>query len=200
MNVVVESRGRLVSATLYGSDRQRLAIVKLRLPGGGNPNAFLSSFYVFPRLEKAPGREQYKGLGKYLMCAVITKLVADGTLTPKTILELQASGGTVPDGFTSSESEESLDAFLAPYPSALADLKHDVVTLSKRTITREDKARLAESIRQNHRLVAYYTAYGFRVVADYGESANMSGTIDGILSACKSGGKRKTRRRRTLRR
>lgn len=194
MNAVVKQTGRLVEANTYDEDGSTIVEINIRLPKPNDPKAFLAHFYVVPRLEKMKGREKYKGIGKKALCKLISGLVEEKKLTPETVIELDASGGTVPDGFTSTESEESLDKFLASYPSALADLSHDV-KLEKRTMTVMDKARLVEAIRQNHRLIAYYKTYGLNVVEDKGESARMTGTIGGILSACQTGGK-KTRRRR----
>lgn len=190
MNTVVKQTGRLVEANMYDEDGSTIVEISLQLPKPNDPTAFLRTFYVVPRLEKMKGREKYKGLGKKALCKLIGGLVEEKKLTPETPIELDASGGTVPKEFTSTESEESLDKFLASYPSALADLDHDV-KLEKREITIQDKARLAEAIRQNHRLIAYYKTYGLTVVEDKGESARMSGTIGGILSACQTGGKKR---------
>jgi hypothetical protein len=199
MNTVVKQTGRLVEANTYDEDGSTIVEINIRLPKPNDPKAFLAHFYVVPRLEKMKGREKYKGVGKKALCKVIGGLVEEKKLTPETMIELDASGGTVPEGFTTTESEESLDKFLASYPSALADLNHDV-KLEKREITIQDKARLAEAIRQNHRLIAYYKTYGLTVVEDKGESARMTGTIGRILSACQTGGaRRKTHRTKRMR-
>jgi hypothetical protein len=193
MNTVVKQTGRIVEANTYDEDGSTIVEINIRLPGQSDPKAFLQHFYVVPRLEKMKGREKYKGVGKKALCKVIKQLKDEDKLKPETVIELEASGGTVPDDFTSTESEESLDKFLAQFPRALEELIRDV-KLEKREITIQDKARLAEAIRQNHRLIAYYKTYGLTVVEDKGESARMTGTIGGILSACQKTGGKKTRR------
>ncbi len=197
MNTVVTQTGNMVDASINSSDGKTLAELVLLLPSKNRSVPFLNHFYVLPRLEKEKGSEKYKGLGKRLLCETITKLIGEKKLELEDNIELDASGGSAPEDFTSTESEEDLDTFLAEYPKVLSDLAHDA-KLEKREITVEDKARLAEAIRQNHKLIAYYTnTYGFEVVEDSGQSARMRGTIQGILSACKSGGqRRKTRGRR----
>jgi hypothetical protein len=198
MNTVVTQTGNMVEASIIdSSDGEELAELVLLLPSKHRSVPFLNHFYVVSRVEKRKGSEKHKGLGKRLLCETITKLIDEEKLKPDDNIELDASGGSAPEGFKSTESEKSLDTFLAKYPKALSDLAHDAKR-EEREITVEDKGRLAEAIRQNHKLIAYYSkTYGFSVVEDSGQSARMRGTIQGILNACKSGGqRRKTRGRR----
>lgn len=193
---VVKQNGIRVEASINSTGREKLAHLLLRLPSQGSPFAYLNQFYVVSRVEKEKCSEQHKGLGKRLLCETIGWLINEKLLKPETNIKLEASGGCASEEFTSTESEETLNAFLTKYPKAMEDLKKDA-NREKREITIEDKARLAEAIRQNHRLIAYYTkTYGFEVDEDFGECARMSGTIQGILNACKSGGKRKKTRGR----
>jgi len=174
---------RSVVARIFEDDED-LAYLQLSFPTSRRPYAFLHSFYVYPRLNKKPDSAKYKGMGKRLLCFVIARMIDENRLRPDTSIELEASGGTLPENFVSSESERSLDSFLSAYPIAVTDMQHDVEQVQKRTVTRADKANLAERIRQNHRLIAYYETYGFKVVKDDGEAARMSGTIAGILDEC----------------
>lgn len=190
--------GNVVTTDAYGPDGEHLVEIRLRLPVREMP-AFLNHFYVVPRKDNLKGSERYKGLGKQMLCKTITTLVDQKQLKPTTMLQLDAAGGWAPKGFTSTDTEESLDARLAPYPNLLKELAYNA-KIDGRAVTREDKAIYVESMRLNNKLVEYYKTYGFKVVRDDGTSALMEGPIEGILKACQSGGRRtKTRRQRTSR-
>ena len=212
MNTIVEQTGRLVEANTYDENGNHIINIEIRLPGKDTPNAFLETFFVFPRTRQEKGSEKYKGEGKRALCKVIKQLVSEKKIEEKTVIELEASGGKAAKGFTSTESEESLNEFLSKYPTALKYLNESIrrnewmaEKLPDRPYTAadrvKDKARLAEDIRQNQRLVAYYKTYGFTVVPgkDEGNRTPMTGTIGGILSACQKTGGKKTRRTKKTR-
>lgn len=214
MKTVIEETNGYVEANMYDDkdyeNKNPIINVEIRLPRKDNPNAVLETFFVFPRAWEEEGKEKYKGEGKKSLCKVIQQLIDEKKLTPKTGIELEASGGKASKDFTSTESEKELDAFLAKYPKALEILNKIIKTnqwlareLPDRPYTDadkvKDKARLAEDIRQNQRLVAYYKTYGFTVVPgkDEGNRTPMTGTIGGILSACQTGGKKTRRTKKT---
>ena len=184
-------------------------------PAGGKDIASLSigvrdpatlyTFYVYPRSDTLS--REYKGLGKAMLCAAVRYLIEMKKLTPETRIYLTAepSQPTIDYG-ASALSDEELDVILTRYRDALKS-RGDFRAIQYITVLRgprEGKVALVNAIRQTDRLIAYYGTYGFKATAHDGESAELSGTIGGILAACASGGRRRRRtaknRRRTRQR
>lgn len=197
LELAMSREGTAVTGTVWNADATKvLARLRVRLPTEDRSALFINSFYVYGRTtpteftdeEKTAG----KGLGKLMLCALISHLkLKDGTP-----VDLEASGGAVPPGYTSGASEAEIDAFLAKYPRVVRDLEHDARVAKLPAPSLAMKETAYGSILENQRLLRYYQGYGFTVVGeDEGYSARMRSTVGHILSTCgKAGGDRKTRR------
>jgi hypothetical protein len=180
-------------------DATVLADIGFTLPPRAGGPASLNTFYVRSPTEK--------GLGKKMLCAMLTKY--SGLLEGK-FIQLEASGGRCPGTHVHTESEADLDAFLAPYPKVVEGLEHDANLETKpeepqRAPSKEEKGIAVCAMRQNRKLIEYYKTYGFTIVEDHGDYADMRAKAEDVLKACtRSGGakrsKCKTRRRHRIRR
>jgi hypothetical protein len=174
-------------------DSKVLAEIVFTLPSPGRP-AFLDAFYVRSPTEK--------GLGKRMLCAVLTKY---SDLLKGQFIELQASGGRCHGTHVATESEAELDAFLAKYPEVVAKLERDAGLEGRLAPSKEEKGIAVCAIRQNPKLIQYYQTYGFEIVEDHGDHADMRAKAEDVLKACTTSGgakrtTRKTRRRHRIRR
>lgn len=192
---------------------RRSVTAKIENPEGGEPLAellltmpsepdriggFLHAFYVNPRKEKTSDQAQAKGLGKAMLCAVITKLVSQGELLPSDILELEASGGdcSQEDRNKITKTEEEMKAYLAKYEGLLDNLTEYIQeTEGRDVLTRDDLLETYCNFLENEKLVKYYEAFGFAKIPgeDHGNVVGMKGAVSGILSACVPKGGRKHR-------
>lgn len=202
LSVTLEKEEFLITAEV-SEGGETLAEMTLTLPSRASPEGFLHTFYVNPRKNRADGQANvtaYKGLGKAMMCAVINKLVSEGSLSPTDVIGLEASGGNSTmeqrkamreSGMTDAEMKESL----GKYNGLLGDLENYCRDAEDREVNREDLVETLCNVNENKRLVEYYKTYGFTVVPgkDRGYVTEMTGTVGGILGACKPKGG-KTRR------
>lgn len=179
---------------IMGEVTNGIAKIYLTLPTERNRFAFLREFYVYAPSEK--------GLGKRMFCAVLTKYSKE---LEGCDIKLQASGGTCPEKHQDTKSEAEVDAYLAKYPTLLDEMKTDANRgLPKGSapvaLTYEVKAKKVCEIEDNHKLMKYYTdTYGFQVVEDHGDYADMSAPAATVLAKCSAtpatgGAKKKTRR------
>jgi DNA polymerase/3'-5' exonuclease PolX len=107
----------------------------------------------------------------------------------ESFIELDASGGSAPESYTSTETVSELKTFFKQYPVNYEDLLNDA-KLEKRKVTQNDLAKTKKSIEENWKLVKYYQTYGFSVL--HKETPNglwirMRAKVSDIINACSKG-------------
>jgi hypothetical protein len=142
----------------------------------------------------ADEKRAVKGLGKRMLCHVLSMLLARKSITQDTILSLEASGGRFDDDmvscvmqmFTKAEVEE----FLADFPTTIDNIVEDM-GIEWKAIPWRDKAELKCMYDENQKLVRYYKTYGLHALSVDKSTRDvtyepMHGTVRDILSSCEA--------------
>lgn len=157
----------------------------------------LHTFYVHSvHSDCATAREKRaaKGLGKQMLCNVLSMLLARKSITQDTILSLEASGGRFDDDMVSCMmkmfTQAELEEFLADFPTTISMIVEDM-GIEWKAIPWREKAELKCMYDENQKLVRYYKTYGLSVLSVDKSTRDvtyepMHGTVRDILGSCKA--------------